>query len=324
MKRTPMFGLAAGLACAAVAVAFAAPAPAPKDLAVLHVAAAAAVLEQAPVVLAINRFYKGPATLGPPGIPALFGEGGAPVVADVAAHAETQALRQSLKHPDLRIITTITQGSYRLIGRKSRGIAGLSDLKGKRVGVQAETSSAYFLHRMLQSVGLDDADVTIVGMHAAQLPEALGQGRLDAVAIWEPEATLAQQAAGADAVSFSGAGIYGITYNLNTTEGALNNPAKRAQIVRFVRALIEASAEAVKDPATAQAAVAKQTGHPPAAVAAAWPSYSYPGAMGADLLDKLVVEEAWVARLEKRPARGRAELAKLIDASVLKEARALR
>ncbi len=72
------------------------------------------------------------------GIPNLVGEPaiggfGEPGVADVATHAETQALRYSTRNPDLRIILTVTQGLYRIVARRSAGIEKVADLKGKRI-----------------------------------------------------------------------------------------------------------------------------------------------------------------------------------------------
>ncbi len=54
-----------------------------------------------------------------------------------------------------------------------------------------------------------------------------------------------------------------------------------------------------------------------------WHHEGYPGTLVPDLLDVLVHEDSWVAKERKRVPRSRDELAKLIDASVLKEALAL-
>ena len=81
------------------------------------------------------------------GIPNLVGEAGAqgfaqPGVADVATNAETQLLRFSVRHPDLRIIFNVTEGLYRIVARRSAGIASIADLKGKRVATIEQTSAA--------------------------------------------------------------------------------------------------------------------------------------------------------------------------------------
>jgi len=57
-------------------------------------------------------------------------------------------------------------------------------------------------------------------------------------------------------------------------------------------------------------------------VRAAWPCFTYPGTLAADLLDVFARQEPWIARIQGRAPRAREVLAKLIDESVMREARA--
>jgi NitT/TauT family transport system substrate-binding protein len=253
---------------------------------------------------------------GDPGAPGYSSEGRA----DVATNAETQLLRFSVKSPNLRIILTVTEGLYRMVARKSAGIATLADLKGKRIATIGPTSSGYFTELMLRKGGLTSADVTIVPMALPDMPKALAEGKVDAVSIWEPEVENAARAVGADAIEFNGKGVYRELFNLNTTAEALADPARRAKIVAFVRAIRQGAAALRKDPAHAKALVAAASGYAPDVVERSWAHHGYIAALPADMLDVLVDEEKWLAAQEKRAPRGRAELAKLIDASVLAEA----
>src|SRR5690606_37061603 len=127
------------------------------------------------------------------------GEGGITRItsgaADLATNAETQLLRESVRNPDLRIITTVTESFYRLVARRSAGISSLADLKGKRVMVPRFTSANYYLVAMLRTVGLTEADVTLVNLLPQQgdqsgmdqMSDALARGDVDVISIWEPE-----------------------------------------------------------------------------------------------------------------------------------------
>jgi len=241
--------------------------------------------------------------------------------ADVAGNAETQALRNSVAHPDLRIILTVTEGLYRVVARRSSGIAAARDLKGKRIATMPSTSAAYFLHRVLASAGLTEADVTILPLLATPGADALIAGEVDALAIWEPEVERAHAALGGNAVELKGDGAYREIYSLNTTSAALADPIKRGQIVAYVRALMTACAEGRSNPARTHALLAKTTGYDIRTIAAAWPHHRFPCALPSDLLDVMAEEEQWVAATDRRPARSREALAPLIDASVLAEAR---
>lgn len=306
------------------------------DTGPLRVYGSASVLEMGPLLRAAELSPPGTVAIRDGGIPNLWKDDAAPAAqgesfggltapvsvgrADLAANAETQALRNSVTHPDLRIILTVTEGLYRVIGRQSSGISSVRDLKGKRIATLPSTSAAYFVHRVLAPEGLTDADVVIVPMLAKQGADALISGGIDALAIWEPEAERARARLGGNAIVLGGPGVYREIYSLNTTAAALADPVKRAAIVAYVRTLTKACAESRDAPAQTQALLAKSTGYAPKAIAAAWPHHRFPCALPGDLLDVMAQEELWLAAADHRAPRSRAALAPLIDDSVLAEA----
>src|SRR6478736_532338 len=283
-------------------------------------------IEIAPVLLAAEGFYHGPVSVNAGGIPNLVGEASAPGVsepgqADLATNAETQLLRYSVKHPDLRIVLGVSEGLYRIVARRSAGIAAVADLKGKRVATIEQTSAGYFLDRMLRRVGLTFDDIQakpIVPLSG--MSEALRKGEVDAVVIWEPEAEKAARALGGDAIEFSGKGVYRELFNLNTTAGKLADPQQRRRIVSFVRAVVEAGAKMKQDPSRAKVLVAAASGFDPREVADSWAHHRFVPGLPADLLDVMAEEEQWLAARDKRSARTRAELATLIDTGAYREA----
>lgn len=288
-------------------------------------------IELAPVHLAIDAgLYDGPTTLTNGGVPNLFnpaavGEIADAGFADVATNADTQALRISVENPDLRIIMTVSEGLYRIVARRSAGIETVADLRGKRIGTIPNTSSNYFLHKMLQTAGLTIDDVEVVRMFPMDLYRTqLAEGAVDAITVWEPGAEWAARSIPADdLIEFSGEGVYRELFNLNTTAENLADPVMRAKIVALVAAIIEASERIALDPSRAQALVAASSGYDLADVEDTWKHHSYPAVLVPDLLDVLVEEDAWVARETGRTPRTREQLAPLVDPSVIAEARAL-
>ena len=283
-------------------------------------------LEIAPVLLAADRIYRPGTAVRLGGIPNLVGEAnvfsdGDSNAADIATHADTQLLRYSLEHPEVRVVMTVAEGHYRIVARRSAGIETLSDLAGKRVATMPDTSAHYFLVRMLGSVGLTDDAVEIVDIRPlADIPRALADGRVDAVAIWEPEIENAAHMIGDDLVEFANPGIYRERFNLHSTVEKLGDPVVRAEIVAFVRATMDAAARINEDPSVAIPLVAEASGFDQNLIARSWEHQSYPGYLAPDLLDMLVEEEAWLAQRANRPARSREELAHLIDGSVIEDA----
>lgn len=293
----------------------------------LAVRGSTATLEIAPVLLAARDHFPAGAVVRNGGIGNLVGAArvaglGDEGPADVATHAETQALRYSVAHPDIRIVMTVTEGRYRIVARRSAGIADLADLRGKRIATLANTSAGFFLARMLAQARLDFADIVPVRVSPIEgMADALARREVDAVAIWEPHAGNAVRALGEDRIEFPGDGIYRELFNLNTTATNLADPARRRRIVAFVRAVIDASEAIARDPADAQKLVAATGGFSPEEVVQAWPTLGFPAALPADLLDTLEAEERWLAVQDGRQPRSRATLAGLIDPTVLAEAR---
>ncbi|MEO8315313.1 MAG: ABC transporter substrate-binding protein, partial [Pseudomonadota bacterium] len=101
-------------------------------------------IELSPVVVAAEYFYPQKLTVPSGGVASITSR-----AADIATNAETQLLRESVSNPDLRIIMTVSESFYRLVGRRSAGINKLADIKGKRVIVPRLTSAHYYLVAML-------------------------------------------------------------------------------------------------------------------------------------------------------------------------------
>jgi len=271
--------------------------------------------ELAPVRLAATGIYPANVTITSGGVDNLFGSN-PPLV---ATNAETQALRSSVQHSDLRIIFTVCEGLYRVVGKKSAGINTLADLKGKTVDYTPTTSSAYFLHQVLATVNLSESDVITGQTPAANSPSA-------AAAYWETNMqAFAGSLAAGDAIEFqpkdaTGQYVYRELFNLHATSESLADATKRRTIVRFVKSLIAASGQITADPTVAIPLLTGPTNTDQADLTKSLNYERYAGTLVSDALDVLVQEEAWSASVNNRTARTRDELAPLIDDSIVTEA----
>jgi sulfonate transport system substrate-binding protein len=238
---------------------------------------------------------------------------------DVATHAETQAVRRSPANLDIRVILTVAEYAYHIVARRSAGIRSAADLRGRRIATVHDTSAHFYLAKMLQSAGLAERDVTVIGMPPPDMPAAIARGDVDAVAIWEPAAEQSARALGADAVILQGAD-YRERFDLNTTAAVLADPAKRTAVADLLRAIIRTSRTVREHPEEVQPVIAARLGVSVDVVAAAWGRFKFPAALPDDLVDTMVEQEPWMAERQKRTPRPRAALAALIDASVWREA----
>ena len=280
----------------------------------MKVAVNPTTIESAPVFAAGERLA-GTVELTPGKIPLLL-DG----TADAATNAETQALIYSLERPDLRIILTASECAYRVVARRSRGIAAPIDLSGKTIGTTRHTSAHYFLCELLRRAGLYPPELDIIDVPQPDMPAALADGRIDALAIWEPIAEAAAARIGDDAIVFQDGALFRERFNLNTTTAVLADRGRRAALVGFVRAVIAAARDVGERPQSVWPLLAAKINVPEPTIARLWPQFRFPATLPDDLAALLVDEERWLAALQKRAPRSAETLTGLIDRSVLAEA----
>src|SRR5512135_324129 len=156
-----------------VCLAFAAAAPAQ-----IKIAVNATTIESAPIFLAERT----------PGVQIVPVPNGRVAMAellkgnvDAATGSETQMLLNSIAEPGIRVVLTLAEAQYRIIGRRSAGIRRVEDLRGKKVAATVNTSSLYFLREMLRTARLLESDVHFVNLEGPNMPAALKRGDVDAV-----------------------------------------------------------------------------------------------------------------------------------------------
>jgi sulfonate transport system substrate-binding protein len=282
----------------------------------LRIAGNMTTIELAPVLVAADGLYRGQVTVINGGIPNLISR-----EADAATNAETQLLRQSIEDPSLRIIFTEAEGFYRIVARRSAGIASLTDLRGKRIAVSPNTSAHYYLVKSLAAAGVEEHAVTAVPVAPITRMSALLRNReVDAVTIWEPESENSVAALGADAIVFQDRGLYRELFNLQTSTRVLSDPAKRNALVEFLRSLIAASASLRERPRDFWPLLSSKLNYPEPVIAKSWPQLRYAGSMADDLVDVLAEEDRWLAKEKARAPRTPEQLASLVDRSLLDEA----
>ena len=242
-------------------------------------------------------------------------------MADAATGSETQALLNSIAQPELRIVLTLAECRYRMVARRSAGIQGIIDLRGKRVAQTPGTSSIYFLVDMLRMVGLTTADVTLVTMEGPDMPAALASKQIDAMAMWEPHAQNALDLLGTDRMILTHPNAYFERFNLNTTTKVLNQPERRAVLVAAVKAIAEVSRQLEKTPAPFMPALSTAINTPVNTIENVWSQFRFPARLDqTGLMEILGKMEPWAAEVAKRNSRPPQALAPLIDVSIVKEA----
>ncbi len=270
-------------------------------------------IELSPVLVAANSFY--PQKLEVPSGGVVSITSGA---ADLATNAETQLLRESVTNPDLRIIMTVSESLLpprgATLGRHQQGVGPQGQARsGATPDLCALLPGGHAAQRGIERRGrhagqhagaaTDPAGQVATPPSKFRSAEALARGDVDAIATFEPEPAVAVRLLGNDAIVLQDRKVYREAFNLNARATDLADPEKRRAIVRFVRAVADASKALKKDPTPYLEHISGVIGFSVEQIGWGWPETEFPVRIIPDMLDVLEVEEVWLAKVSNRAPR---------------------
>ena len=131
------------------------------------------------------------------------------------------------------LINDYSNGNDMVIGGPK--IGKLSDLKGKKVGVEVGFVSHLLLLKALESAGLGESDVTLVNVPTNETPNALASGAVDAISAWQPNSGQALKIVPGSKKLYSSADTPGIIYDLLyvSQESLATRRAEWAKVVKL-------------------------------------------------------------------------------------------
>lgn len=156
---------------------------------------------------------------------------------DIATAAQTPVIFNSFHRNDYAIIGSMVYSDkdIKLLARQDRGIKIPEDLKGKAVGITADSSSHFFLSLFLTCHQIEMAGIKIIDLEPSRLSQALIQGQVDAIATWEPHTYQTRKALGNKALLLPSEGLYREDVYLIARRDYLKNHTEALK--RFLRAI---------------------------------------------------------------------------------------
>ncbi len=163
--------------------------------------------------------------------------------ADISTSAGNVFVSNSFEHIDLRVLGTVaTKQVKELVARKDKGITTTDDLIGKRIGVTKKSGAEFQLGVFLTLKGLSQQDVELVDLKPSEMHEAISNGDVDAVFVWDPYLYEIKKELGENVVSWHGGEDF--YFLLITKENWIKNNPAAAE--RFMKSLLEAE-DYIKD-----------------------------------------------------------------------------
>lgn len=106
------------------------------------------------------------------------------------------AIRSIHNHPELQMILPLnySNGGDALMALPE--IKEIHDLKGKRVGIEKNAVSHFFLQYLLQKNSMTPKEIIEVDLHGGDIGSALIRGDIDAAVLWEPWLSKAMELSG--------------------------------------------------------------------------------------------------------------------------------
>jgi len=131
--------------------------------------------------------------------------------AAVGAAGSTPVTTLRARPYPIRIVSQISDisGAQQIIVKSS--VKAPDDLYGKKIAIMRGTSSETLFDSFAQTYGFDAAKVTLVHMAPAEMLASFSRGDVEAISVWEPNATRARKFGGKMLVSGTKSAIPGKT-----------------------------------------------------------------------------------------------------------------
>ena len=201
---------------------------------------------------------------------------------------------QAMNRQSIQTFASMSQSNFvYIVGRADRGIAEVSDLKGKTIGTTFGTISHYFLGRFLTLNNIKLDEISLVDLKTPQeWVDAVVNGSVDAVATAQPSVDLAKNGLGANA----------IVWNLQSNQplfaqaiASKNWLIKHPELcVRFLKALYQAEKFVADQPTEAKAILKRQLNFSDAYIETVWQQNQFSLSLNVPLILAMESEARWL------------------------------
>ena len=213
--------------------------------------------------------------------------------ADVTIASDTSLVLALHAGHKLELIATVASSrrSNSLVARTDRGIVQGSDLRGRRIGYLAGTSSHFYTETFLSYHGLAPKDVTLVKLDPVRPIDALLRGEVDAAGLYHPFGSQALTALGAKGRSLDIPPIYTLTMNLVARPGLSDG-----QLIKVLLGLQLVAHLMRNEPAESHALASRVLGVPVEQVAGQLREFDFRLRLDQSLIGTLETESRWAMR----------------------------
>ncbi len=186
-----------------------------------------------------------------------------------------------------------TQNEVRVIAIKEAGLDTANEYfkaKKRKLATSIGGGPEFFTYEFLNKLGISKDQVEIISQTPKDIPAALISGSVDAIAIFDPFAYIAEKQLGDKAITFKDESIYSELYVIEAKESVKENPET---LEKLLKGLVEAEKFTKNNPEEAKTIVMKYTKLDKETIDAIWSSFDFRIALTPQLLEYLNREAEW-------------------------------
>jgi ABC-type nitrate/sulfonate/bicarbonate transport system substrate-binding protein len=159
---------------------------------------------------------------------------------DIITVAQTPVMFNSFTRDDYQIIAAMvtSEDDVKVLTKKQNEIRVATDLRGKKIGITEGSTGQFFLGLFLSYNDISYTDVDVIDLKPRDLPQAVADGKVDAIVTWEPHILNAQKLLGENALILPSEGIYREDFYFVGDKEFISNNAQALK--GFIRAIEKA------------------------------------------------------------------------------------
>jgi NitT/TauT family transport system substrate-binding protein len=216
---------------------------------------------------------------------------------DFAVAGEVPVCLAYLQGNEVQVITQVVQqtvNEVRVVAIKDGGIVNPTEYfkaKRRKLSTSLGGGPEFFTHKFLQQSRISKDEVEIISQRPEDMPAALETRSVDAIAIFDPFAFIAEQRLGDGAITFSAPVNYSELYVwVARPEQVQKNPELMEAVIR---SLTQAAAYMRDHPDDAKKIMGQYTKLDRNVVDGIWGNFSFRPFLGRKLIDYWEQEGAW-------------------------------
>ncbi|MDH5354859.1 MAG: ABC transporter substrate-binding protein [Gammaproteobacteria bacterium] len=194
---------------------------------------------------------------------------------------------------DYVILSSFVQSDndLKLVSRSDAEIIRMEDLANKKIGVVKTTASEYFLSILLGIANIDRQSVQLIELKPEEMPDALAEGRVDAISVWEPYGFYSVQKMGKNARVLETKNLHTLSFNLATTRDYADQ--HQAELELVLKALYRATEFIAESPEEARTIIRNRLNKQQDFIDWIWPDYLFKLALNHSLVLSLENQARW-------------------------------